>query len=273
MLEKDIENLVALYPEEFFPNESLKLVGQQVKLGRCYADIVFTDKHSRTIIVEVKRGILTRDAAGQILEYYGLLKQQNHDQIIELILCANTIPSERRVFLERAGIDCKELDTSLISNVAKKYNYKFTDEPKEENIIKVSQEEVQQTQVAKKESSFREIEKAEPKLTFNSIKNDFINFVRENVKIQMNENITENRVSFKNGALNFITLMPNAQVNMNLCQGDNTCCKFTKNTHFNNHGTMITSVRLNNMNDYNVLKIELVKYFNKHVNVIKSAKK
>jgi|TARA_B100001971_G_scaffold61777_1_gene56695 hypothetical protein len=33
MLEKDIENLIATYPEEFLPYVELKLVGQQVRLG------------------------------------------------------------------------------------------------------------------------------------------------------------------------------------------------------------------------------------------------
>lgn len=140
MLEKDIENLIACYPEEFFPNSGFKLVGQQVKLGNCFADILFEDKYNRTIIIEIKRGILSRDASGQIIEYFGLLKQQNPHKIIELILCANIIPSERKVFLENVGIECKELGLSLISNIAKKCNYKFLDEsgqkiPKEEKII------------------------------------------------------------------------------------------------------------------------------------------
>lgn len=140
MLEKDIENLIALYPEEFFPNTGFKLMGQQVNLGGCFADIVFNDKHNRMIIVEVKRGILTRDASGQIIEYYGLLKQQNPDRFIELILCANIIPTERKLFLENAGIECKELGLSLISNIAKKYNYKFLDDIKKEGMEEVTQE-------------------------------------------------------------------------------------------------------------------------------------
>ena len=69
MKEKDIENLLALYPDEFFPNSGFELKGQQVQLGRCRADIIFKDKYDRTIIIEVKRGILSRDASGQILEY------------------------------------------------------------------------------------------------------------------------------------------------------------------------------------------------------------
>jgi predicted RNA-binding protein with PUA-like domain len=128
MLEKDIENLIALHPEDFFPSSGFKLIGQQIRLGSCFADVVFEDKYDRLIIVEIKRGILSRDASGQIIEYYGLLKQQNPDKVIELILCANIIPAERKVFLENVGIECKELGLILISNIAKRYNYKFLDE-------------------------------------------------------------------------------------------------------------------------------------------------
>jgi len=133
MLEKDIENLIAQHPNDFFPRGNFKLQGQQVKLGSCYADILFTDKYERKIIIEVKRGILSRDAAGQVIEYYGLLKQKQPDAIIELIVCANTIPHERKLFLENVGIECKELGLSLIQQVANKYNYKFIDDLKQQD--------------------------------------------------------------------------------------------------------------------------------------------
>ena len=106
MLEKDIENLIAQNPDEFFPNSGFKLVGQQIKLGKCYADIIFEDRYKRKVIVEVKRGILSRDASSQVTEYYGLLKSQSPDSFIELILCANIIPTERKLFLESVGIEC-----------------------------------------------------------------------------------------------------------------------------------------------------------------------
>ena len=128
MLEKDIENLIAQHPDDFFPNSSFKLQGQQVKVANCYADILFIDKYDRKIIIEVKRGILSRDAVGQVIEYYGLLKQQQPDAIIELIVCANVIPHERKLFLENVGIECKELGLSLIQQVANKYNYQFLDD-------------------------------------------------------------------------------------------------------------------------------------------------
>jgi hypothetical protein len=132
MLEKDIENLIAQHPDDFFPNAHFKLQGQQAKIGSCYADIVFTDKYERTIIIEVKRGVLSRDAAGQVMEYYGLLKQKGPDAVIELIVCANTIPHERKLFLENAGIECKELGLSVIQQVANKYSYKFLDDLKQQ---------------------------------------------------------------------------------------------------------------------------------------------
>jgi hypothetical protein len=127
MLEKDIENLIAKYPDEFFPSAGFKLIGQQIRLGKCFADIIFEDKFKRKIIVEVKRGILSRDASGQVTEYYGLLKSEQPDSIVELILCANIIPAERKKFLEAVGIDCKELGINSILAIAAKYNYQFLD--------------------------------------------------------------------------------------------------------------------------------------------------
>jgi hypothetical protein len=128
MLEKDIENIVAEHPEDIFPGEGFKLIGQQIVIEGRRLDILFEDKHKRQVIVEVKRGILTRDSSGQLAEYYGLLKNANKDKIYELILCANIIPKERRIFLESIGIECKELGITQITEMAKKYDYKFIDD-------------------------------------------------------------------------------------------------------------------------------------------------
>lgn len=128
MQEKDIENLIAQHPDEFFPNEDFKLVSQQYNIGGRRIDILFEDKHSRKVIVEVKRGILTREASGQIIEYYGLLKENYSDSPIELVLVANNIPPERRTFLENVGISCVQLSYSNLLHLAKKYNYPLPQE-------------------------------------------------------------------------------------------------------------------------------------------------
>ena len=130
MLEKDIENLIAAHPREFFPREEFKLVAQQHTIKKRRLDILFEDKYGRFIIIEVKRGILSREASGQVIEYYGLLKEQFPEKSIELILCANTIPNERKTFLENVGIECKEIPVSQLVNIADKYQYTFLDTKK-----------------------------------------------------------------------------------------------------------------------------------------------
>ena len=133
MLEKDIENLISAHPKEFFPREEFKLVAQQHTIKKRRLDILFEDKYGRFIIIEVKRGILSREASGQVIEYYGLLKEQFPEKSIELILCANTIPNERKTFLENVGIECKEIPVSQLVNIADKYQYTFLDAKKHES--------------------------------------------------------------------------------------------------------------------------------------------
>ena len=128
MLEKDIENLVARYPDEFFPDEGFRLLGQQIAVEGRRLDILFEDKRRRKVIIEVKRGILTRDSSGQVAEYYGLLKNANQTETYELVLCANVIPKERRTFLETIGIECLELGVVQLVELAKKHDYKFIDD-------------------------------------------------------------------------------------------------------------------------------------------------
>ena len=137
MLEKDIENLLAKHPEEFFPRWKLSLKGQQVKLGAYYADIVFENEVGDSIIVEVKRGILPREAIGQIIDYYGMLKLREPSRNILLILVANVIPRERTVFLEeKLGINCVEVPVAKVWNVARKHSYQFLDSEKPELLKK-----------------------------------------------------------------------------------------------------------------------------------------
>ena len=79
------------------------------------------------------RHTLKREASGQVIEYYCLLKEQFLEKSIELILCANTIPNERKTFFENVGIDCKEIPFSEFVNIADRYRYTFLDTKKHES--------------------------------------------------------------------------------------------------------------------------------------------
>ena len=133
MLEKDIENLIATHPDKFLPYRNLKLIGQQVRLGTYFADIIFEDEFQTKIVIEVKRGILSREAVAQIMDYYGLMKIQEKEADVKLIIVANVIPKQRVIFLsEKLGIEFIEIPASKIVNVAKEYSYLFLDEIKPE---------------------------------------------------------------------------------------------------------------------------------------------
>jgi len=142
-LEKDIENVLSKYSNEFFPNRNLKLVGQQVKLGTYFADVVFENPKGETVIIEIKRGLLRREAIGQIIEYYGMLKQKEPNRNILLYLVANVIPKEMTVFLkEKLGIEFVEIPASKIREVAEKHSYQFLDAEKPE-LLRESKETVE----------------------------------------------------------------------------------------------------------------------------------
>lgn len=131
MLEKDIENLLVKYPDEFLPNYDLTVKGQQVKLGSYYADIVFEDKKGNLVIAEVKRGILRRDALGQAIEYYGLLRKKEPNKEIRLMLIANVIPEGMTAFLnEKLGVEFLQIPFTKIQGIAKKHDYHFLDSAK-----------------------------------------------------------------------------------------------------------------------------------------------
>ena len=129
MLEKDIENLLASYIEEFLPSRKLVLIGQQIQLGGYRADLVFQEGPKTKLVIEVKRGLLMDAAIGQIGKYYGLLRQANPSENIKMILAANVIPKELAIFMkENMNIESLEIPISQINKVASKHNYRFNDE-------------------------------------------------------------------------------------------------------------------------------------------------
>jgi len=71
-----------------------------------------------------------------------------------MVLCANIIPKERKVFLEHIGIECKELGIAFISEVAQKYKYSFIDETtsieslKNESLITVLPDSVSEDEIS-----------------------------------------------------------------------------------------------------------------------------
>src|ERR1700742_1785805 len=94
MTEDDMEELLWRYPEKLL-NEPLEQFRRQPSSQVGRADLIFKDRLGRFLIVEIKKGVLPRGAINQLVDYYGMLKQEFEGEPVELMAVANLIPKER----------------------------------------------------------------------------------------------------------------------------------------------------------------------------------
>jgi hypothetical protein len=127
MVEREMQELLWQHPERFL-NEPMKQVAWEASSDVGRADLVFEDKHGRLLIIEVKRGKLPRGAIDQLLDYFGMMKQRFPDRPVELMVVANSIPSERRLTCESRDIECREISEKTFRDVAVEVSYTFISE-------------------------------------------------------------------------------------------------------------------------------------------------
>jgi Endonuclease NucS len=127
MIEREMQDLLWKYSAKFF-NEQLKQFAWEMSSEVGRADIVFEDQYGRLLIVEVKRGKLPREAIGQLLDYFGMMKQRYPDKSVEMMVVAWTIPSERRLTCEQRDIECREISEKTFRDVAAEVGYVFASE-------------------------------------------------------------------------------------------------------------------------------------------------
>ena len=127
MVEREMQELLWRYPERFL-SEPLKQFAWETSSSVGRADLVFEDRHGRLLIIEVKRGKLPRGAVDQLLDYFGMMKQRLPDKPVELMVVANSIPSERRLTCESRDIECREISEKTFREIAAEFAYTFASE-------------------------------------------------------------------------------------------------------------------------------------------------
>ena len=115
--ERVIEDLIEAFSEELL-GEPLVLIGRQMTLGKKRTDLLFRDAHGRELIVEIKRGEITRKALGQVGEYLGMLKNERKNQDFRFMLVGTFIPPERKTYFELIGCEVIELDAKSLADFA-----------------------------------------------------------------------------------------------------------------------------------------------------------
>lgn len=96
---------------------------------------MFTDSLGRLLVIELKKGTLSRDAIPQVLDHFGSTKSQNPDRIVEGMVIANRIPPERKATLENFHIECREIPEQRFREVADEKGYAFRSEQAERTVF------------------------------------------------------------------------------------------------------------------------------------------
>lgn len=115
LLEKQIEDVFEIFHDKLIEPQ-LTLLGRQFifENGR-RADLIFEDKAKRKMVVELKRDAVTREDVRQLLEYYGILDNENP----RIVLVAPIIPTSLKLSFEHFSIEYIEFSPTKIAKLFK----------------------------------------------------------------------------------------------------------------------------------------------------------
>lgn len=107
-----MEDSIVNNPEKFINEKGLRLLSRQYRVGTYIFDLLFEDRHSGKLIVEIQKGTLDRTHTYKILDYYHEYKEKNPRDFIDIMVIANIIPPERKRRLNDLGIAFREMPIS-----------------------------------------------------------------------------------------------------------------------------------------------------------------
>lgn len=132
--ERHMEELIANFPDDFFPGRNFVLQGRQrsfVGVGRF--DLLFQDGHATNILMELKKRPAKYEDATQLAKYKDELVRLGQKRIL-MWLVAPHIPNSVREFLDHIGIEYTEIHVAHFRQIAERHEVKLTEEssPSEE---------------------------------------------------------------------------------------------------------------------------------------------
>ncbi len=128
MNERDMEDLIAEYPDDFFPTRRFELKGRQqsfAQVGRF--DLLFEDQFNTKILMELKAVTAKYEVATQLAKYKDELDARGEKHIL-MWLVAPQIPPSVREFLDRIGIEYNEIHFGEFRRVAERRGFSIRSE-------------------------------------------------------------------------------------------------------------------------------------------------
>jgi Endonuclease NucS len=124
MLERDMEDLIAAHPKDFFGKEFTLIGRQQSFAGVGRFDLLFKDEFDTNILMELKARVAKYDDASQLGKYKDEMQRQGITAIF-MWLVAPHIPQSVREFLDRIGIEYREIHEAEFRRIAQRYGKSF----------------------------------------------------------------------------------------------------------------------------------------------------
>lgn len=129
MLEKQMEELIAKFPEDFFPRKKLVLKGRQKSFaGVGRFDLLFEDEFLTQILMELKAVQARYEDATQLAKYKDVMEGQGEKNLL-MWLVAPRIPKAVCEFLDRIGIEYSEIHEAEYRQVAARRGIVLDAEP------------------------------------------------------------------------------------------------------------------------------------------------
>jgi hypothetical protein len=121
MNERDMEDLIASYPDDFFPDRGMKLKGRQQSFpGVGRFDLLFEDRFHMTILMELKAVAARAQDVDQLAKYRDQLIAQGRKHVF-MWLVATHIPQSVRDFLDHLGVRYTEIHVGDYQGVADRH--------------------------------------------------------------------------------------------------------------------------------------------------------
>jgi hypothetical protein len=102
MLERQMEEAVANCPDLFI-EPGLALVKRQVVINGRRPDVLFSDKFSRHLLVEIQNGRLDEDHLQRHFYYYFDYRAKYPETHLRLMFIANLLVPQHKKFLDEHG--------------------------------------------------------------------------------------------------------------------------------------------------------------------------
>lgn len=125
MLERDMEDLLSEFPNDFFPGHGFVLKGrQQAFAGVGRFDLLFVDSYQSNVLMELKAVVAKYENASQLAMYKEALEAKGEKNIL-MWLVAPQIPGSVREFLDRIGIEYTEIHEAQFRRIAERHGIPF----------------------------------------------------------------------------------------------------------------------------------------------------